>query len=232
IGIVVTSALGVIFNVGLQDPPKVSLVDLGKYSTILFQGDFSSIFSLKFLLAVFSMSMILIFESMGILEGLLPDTKKFKKTFEASSVATFCSGFLGTSPTVAAAESAAGIESGGKTGLMALVSGAMFILSLFFIPLLSYVPQAAIAPVIIITGAIMMQQLKALDFDDFSEWFPAFLIIVLIPLTGSISVGLAFGFAAYPLVKFAAHKTDKLNPLLCLLSLLFILQLICEAVLL
>ncbi len=73
----------------------------------------------------------------------------------------------------------------------------------------------------------MMQQLKALDFDDFSEWFPA-----LIPLTGSISVGLAFGFAAYPLVKFAAHKTDKLNPLLCLLSLLFILQLICEAVLL
>ena len=232
IGIVVTSALGVIFNVGLQDPPEVSLADLGKYSTILFQGDFSSLFSLKFLLAVFSMSMILIFESMGILEGLLPDTKKFKKTFEASSVATFCSGFLGTSPTVAAAESAAGIESGGKTGLMALVSGAMFILSLFFIPLLSYVPQAAIAPVIIITGAIMMQQLKALDFDDFSEWFPAFLIIVLIPLTGSISVGLAFGFAAYPLVKFAAHKTDKLNPLLCLLSLLFILQLICEAVLL
>lgn len=232
IGIVVTSALGVIFNVGLQAPPKVSLADLGKYSAILFQGDFSSLFSLKFLLAVFSMSMILIFESMGILEGLLPDTKKFKKTFEASSVATFCSGFLGTSPTVAAAESAAGIESGGKTGLMALVSGAMFILSLFFIPLLSYVPEAAIAPVIIITGAIMMQQLKALDFDDFSEWFPAFLIIVLIPLTGSISVGLAFGFAAYPLVKFAAHKTDKLNPLLCLLSLLFILQLICEAVLL
>lgn len=230
IAIIVTSALGAVLNIGLQDPPKVSLADLWQYKEILAQGDFSSLFSLKFLLAVFSMTMILVFESMGILEGLLPEVDKFKKTFEASSVATFCSGFLGTSPTVAAAESAAGIESGGKTGLMSLVSGGMFLLALFFIPLLSYVPQAAIAPVIIITGAIMMQQLKAINFDDFSEWFPAFLIVVLIPLTGSISVGLAFGFAAYPLVKIAAKKSQAVTPLLAILSILFILQLICEAV--
>ena len=230
IAIIVTSALGAVLNIGLQDPPKVSLADLWQYKEILAQGDFSSLFSLKFLLAVFSMTMILVFESMGILEGLLPEADKFKKTFEASSVATFCSGFLGTSPTVAAAESAAGIESGGKTGLMSLVSGGMFLLALFFIPLLSYVPQAAIAPVIIITGAIMMQQLKAITFDDFSEWFPAFLIVVLIPLTGSISVGLAFGFAAYPLVKIAAKKSQAVTPLLAILSILFILQLICEAV--
>ena len=230
IAIIVTSALGAVLNIGLQDPPKVSLADLWQYKEILAQGDFSSLFSLKFLLAVFSMTMILVFESMGILEGLLPEADKFKKTFEASSVATFCSGFLGTSPTVAAAESAAGIESGGKTGLMSLVSGGMFLLALFFIPLLSYVPQAAIAPVIIITGAIMMQQLKAINFDDFSEWFPAFLIVVLIPLTGSISVGLAFGFAAYPLVKIAAKKSQAVTPLLAILSILFILQLICEDV--
>ena len=230
IAIIVTSALGAVLNIGLQDPPKVSLGDLWQYKEILAQGDFSSLFSLKFLLAVFSMTMILVFESMGILEGLLPEVDKFKKTFEASSVASFCSGFLGTSPTVAAAESAAGIESGGKTGLMSLVSGGMFLLALFFIPLLSYVPQAAIAPVIIITGAIMMQQLKAINFDDFSEWFPAFLIVVLIPLTGSISVGLAFGFAAYPLVKIAAKKSQAVTPLLAILSILFILQLICEAV--
>lgn len=230
IAIIVTSTLGAVLNIGLQDPPKVSLADLWQYKEILAQGDFSSLFSLKFLLAVFSMTMILVFESMGILEGLLPEVDKFKKTFEASSVASFCSGFLGTSPTVAAAESAAGIESGGKTGLMSLVSGGMFLLALFFIPLLSYVPQAAIAPVIIITGAIMMQQLKAINFDDFSEWFPAFLIVVLIPLTGSISVGLAFGFAAYPLVKIAAKKSQAVTPLLAILSILFILQLICEAV--
>ena len=76
----------------------------------------------------------------------------------------------------------------------------------------------------------MMQQLKAINFDDFSEWFPAFLIVVLIPLTGSISVGLAFGFAAYPLVKIAAKKSQAVTPLLAILSILFILQLICEAV--
>ncbi len=94
---------------------------------------------------------------------------------------TFISGFLGTSPTVAAAESASGIESGGRTGIVSLVSGILFLLSLFFIPLLSYVPQAAIAPVIIITGAVMMEQLATINFADFTDWFPAFLIIVLIP---------------------------------------------------
>lgn len=231
IGIIATSIIGSVFNIGLQDPPKTSLSELSQYGELLFKADFSSLFSVKFLLAVFSMSMILIFESMGILEGILPDSSKFKKTFEASSVATFCSGFLGTSPTVAAAESAAGIESGGKTGLMTVVSGLMFMLSLFFIPLLSYVPQVAIAPVIIITGAIMMQQLKEINFDDFSEWFPAFLIITLIPLTGSISVGLAFGFALYPFIKLAIGQGKKVNLLLYVLSALFILQLVCEALL-
>lgn len=230
LGIIITSALGALFKVGLQTPPEVSFSDIGKYSALLFKADFSSLFTLKFLLAVFSMSMILIFESMGILEGLLPDQKKFKRTFEASALATFCSGFFGTSPTVAAAESATGIESGGKTGLMSFVSGVLFLLSLFFIPLLRYVPQAAIAPVIIITGALMLQQLKDLDLADFSTWFPAFLIVVLIPLSGSISLGLAFGFATYPLVKVAVNRTQEVSPLLWCLSLLFILQLICEAV--
>ncbi len=232
LGIIVTSAIGVCLNIGLQAPPEVSFSDISKYRALLFHADFSSLFTLKFLLAVFSMAMILIFESMGILEGLLPAPQKFKRTFEASALATFCSGFLGTSPTVAAAESATGIESGGKTGLMSLVSGVLFLMALFFIPLLRYVPQEAIAPVIIITGALMIQQLKELNIADFSTWFPAFLIVVLIPLSGSISLGLAFGFAAYPLVKVASARAQEVSPLLWGLSLLFILQLICEAVLL
>ena len=78
----------------------------------------------------------------------------------------------------------------------------------------------------------MIQQLKELNIADFSTWFPAFLIVVLIPLSGSISLGLAFGFAAYPLVKVASARAQEVSPLLWGLSLLFILQLICEAVLL
>lgn len=225
IGIIVTSLVGVLFHIGGTQATSISLSQLPKYSEILFKGDFSQMFSIKFLLAVFSMTMILVFESMGILEGILQDPSQFRKVFQASSVTTFISGFLGTSPTVAAAESASGIESGGRTGIVSLVSGILFLLSLFFIPLLSYVPQAAIAPVIIITGAVMMEQLATINFADFTDWFPAFLIIVLIPLTGSISTGLAFGFVAYPILKLAMGKQSEVHPIMYVLGLLFLAQL-------
>ena len=163
---------------------------------------------------------------MGLLEGLLPDQNKFKKTFAGGSVATFLSGLFGTSPTVAAAESAAGIKSGGSTGIMAIVAGLLFGLSILFIPLLSYVPQAAIAPIIIITGAMMMQSLKFINFDSVSDWFPAFLIIVLIPFTSSISIGLSFGFVAYPLMKVFEGKGKIVHPAMYLIGLLFLLNLI------
>ena len=171
----------------------------------------------------------MIFETMGLLEGILPNQRKFKKTFEGSAFTTMFSSLLGTSPTVAAAESAAGIASGGRTGLMALTAAVLFSLSLFFIPLLSFVPQAAIAPVIIITGAMMMQQLQNVDFDDFSEWFPAFLVIVLIPWSNSISTGLAFGFAAYPLLKVMNGRAREVHVLGYMLGFLFLLNLVFQA---
>lgn len=219
------------FDIGQQQSGmSVSLAHLAQYPSIMFKGDFSSLFTLKFLLAVFSMTMILVFESMGLLEGLLPEKSQFKRAYQASAMCTFMSGLLGTSPTVAAAESASGIESGGRTGVMSLTAGSLFLISLLFIPLLSYVPEAAIAPVIIITGALMMGALQSINFGDFSDWFPAFLITVLIPLTGSISTGLAFGFVAYPLVKIAVGQTKKVSRMLYILAALFLLQLICDAV--
>ncbi|WP_129044556.1 NCS2 family permease [Companilactobacillus metriopterae] len=230
IGIVLTSILSLFLNIS-SPIASTSVGDLGSMTKILFQGDFSDLFSFKFLLAVFSMTMILVFESMGILEGLLPDNTKFKKSFQASSVSTFISGFLGTSPTVAAAESASGIESGGRTGIMSLTSGILFLLSIFFIPLLKYVPEQAIAPVIIITGALMMQQLQNINYQDLSEWIPAFLILVIIPLSGSISAGMAFGFVSYPFLKFITGKKEQVNYVIVVVGCLFLLQLICDALL-
>ncbi len=184
------------------------------------------------ILAIFSLTMILVFESMGLLEGILPNPKKFRKAFQASSVTSFLSGILGTSPTVAAAESASGIESGGgRTGLMAIVAGIMFTLSLFFIPLLAYVPQAAIAPVIIITGALMMAALARINLNDFAEWFPAFLIVVLIPFTTSISTGLAFGFVTYPLLQIATGKAKQISIPTYVLGGLFLVDLVLSALL-
>ena len=229
IAIILTSIVGAVCGIHDAAPIDLNLSNLANYPQLLLQADFTHVLSIPFLLAVFSMSMIMIFETMGLLEGILPDQAKFKKTFEGSAFTTMLSSLLGTSPTVAAAESAAGIASGGRTGLMALVAGILFALSLFFIPLLSYVPQAAIAPVIIITGAMMMQQLQYVEFNDFSEWFPAFLIFVLIPLTGSISTGLAFGFTAYPLLKLLNGRVGEVHKLGFGLGFLFLMNLVFQA---
>ena len=229
IGIVVTSILAFVLRLDTKAASSTSLSMLGSYGKLLFQTDFGGIFTVKFLVAVFSMTMILVFESMGLLQGLLGDSSNFQRAYRANALSAFCSSFMGTSPTVAAAESASGIESGGRTGLTSLTAGIMFLLSLFFIPLLSYVPDAAIAPVILITGALMMEQIGQVDLTDFSEWFPAFLIIVLIPLTGSISTGLAFGFVAYPVAKLAAGQKKDLSKTLVVLAGLFLLQLIGSA---
>ena len=222
---VIANALGLV----QANTIEIDMTRLGEYGALLFAEDFSSMLTVSFWLAVFSMTMILVFESIGLLEGLLPDTAKFRNAFRASSLTAVLSSVLGTSPTVAAAESAAGIVEGGRSGLTALVSGALFLLTLVFIPLLAYVPQAAVAPVIIITGALMMQHLENIQFQDFSEWFPAFLIIVLIPLTNSISTGLAFGFAAHPMMKVFTGRRHELGTLSYVLGVLFLLQLVFEA---
>ena len=229
LGIIVTSIVGYVAGVHDDAAMNVDFSNIVNYPSIVMQADFSGALSLPFLLSVFSMSMIMIFETMGLLEGILPDKNKFKPAYRGSAITTMLSSLLGTSPTVAAAESAAGIASGGRTGLMALTAAVLFALSLFFIPLLSYVPQAAIAPVIIITGAMMMQQLRYIDFVDFSEWFPAFLIIVLIPWSGSISTGLAFGFTAYPLLKLLNGRYREVASLSYSLGVLFLLNLVFQA---
>ena len=222
---------GVAWMLGLRDaqPMTIELSRIVEYPALFAQFDFSHMMSVPFLLSVFSMAMIMIFESLGILEGILPDKSKFDRTFRGSAAAALCSSLLGTSPTVVAAESATGIASGGRRGIMALVAAILFAAALFFVPLLSFVPQAAIAPVIIITGAMMMQNLARMDFSDFTEWFPAFLIVVLIPLTGSISTGLAFGFTAWPLLKFLGGERKEVHAVSACLGILFFFNLVCQA---
>ncbi len=214
-------------------PPShldIELSRLPEYPSIVGQLDYSHVFSIPFFIAFFSMTMILVFESIGLLEGLLPKEGRFPRAFRASAATAALSALLGTSPTVAAAESAAGILEGGRRGVTAVTAGVLFLASLFFVPLLTYVPESAVAPVIIITGAMMMQQLERINFADFSEWFPAFLIVVLIPLTNSISTGLAFGFAAYPMMKAFTGKARSVSAINYGLGLLFLLQLILSAI--
>ncbi|CAI2565013.1 Nucleobase transporter PlAzg2 [Apilactobacillus kunkeei] len=231
IGIVITTIVGIIFHIHDSGVKTTHLIDILQYHKSLFDFSFANVWTTPFIMASFSMTMILVFESMGLNAGILPDMKKFKKTFRSVSITGIISSILGTSPTVSAAESVAGFQLGARTGIMSITAGIMFLLSTFFISFLDLVPQAAIAPVIIITGALMLSNLKTINMDDFAEWFPAFLIVVLIPLTGSISIGLAFGFVAYPIVKIFNGQIKSISTINYILSALFLINLIMTAML-
>ena len=231
IGIVITTIVGIIFHIHDSGVKTTHLIDILQYHKSLFDFSFSNVWTTPFIMASFSMTMILVFESMGLNAGILPDMAKFKKTFRSVSITGIISSILGTSPTVSAAESVAGFQLGARTGIMSISAGIMFLLSTFFISFLDLVPQAAIAPVIIITGALMLSNLKTINMDDFAEWFPAFLIVVLIPLTGSISIGLAFGFVAYPIVKIFNGQIKTISTINYILSALFLINLIMTAIL-
>lgn len=231
IGIVVVTLLSLVLGAHTPGASSFSLSNLAEYPVLIGAFDFSSAFTIPFILAVFSLTMILIFESIGLFEGMLEDKSRFKNAFRVSGVMTLLSGLLGTSPTIPAAESASGIKEGGKTGLTAVTAGVLFLLSLAFTPLLAYIPNAALAPVIVITGAIMMENLQHIPFDDFSEWLPAFFIVVMIPLTSSIVDGLAFGFIAYPILKLAIGEIGTVKREMRIVSFLFLLTMIAIAVL-
>jgi AGZA family xanthine/uracil permease-like MFS transporter len=212
----------------LSKEPPANSVHLNKSHLAqgFFNFDFSHMFSSAFFLSVFSLTMLIVFENMGLLYGMLPDTKRFTQAYRASAASSILASIFGTSPTISAAESASGIEEGGKTGLTAIVAGCLFLAAFLVIPFIGYIPDSAIAPILIILGGIMMQNVKWIPFHDFSESFPAFLIILLIPLTYSIADGLAFGFIAYPLFKVLLGKRKHVSPILYVIALLFLLHFI------
>ncbi|MBW4080224.1 NCS2 family permease [Paenibacillus sp. S150] len=179
------------------------------YSGVFAGMDWSRGISLVFWIAVFLLLLIVVFENIGLISSqtlMAGRPERFKSSLRALSIANIAAGLFGSSPVVAAAESTAGIAAGGRSGLTSLVTGLLFGATFLFIPLLAYVPDSAIAPILIVIGGLMVQSVREMDFSDLTELFPAFLIMVMIPFTYSIVDGMAFGFIAYPLVKLAAGK--------------------------
>ena len=118
---------------------------------------------------------------------------------------------MGTSTVTAYVESAAGIGEGGRTGLTAVTTGILFILALILAPLAGIIPSAATAPALIIVGVLMVSSILDIDFNDFTEGFPAFLTFILMPLTYSIANGIAGGIIAYVLLKVATGKFKQVH---------------------
>ncbi|AXN37148.1 NCS2 family permease [Peribacillus butanolivorans] len=193
---------------------QFSGLDTASYSDLFFSLSFIEAGRIEFWISVFAMTMVLVFENIGLVHGHVQSINRpeaYKKSLQATSVSVLLSGIFGSSPTVATVETAAGIASGGRTGLTSVVTGLLFILSLLFIPVIKVIPDSAIAPILIIIGILMLENIKKLDFSDFTESIPAILIITIIPFTYSIADGMAFGFILYPFLKLVTGKAKEVS---------------------
>ena len=174
------------------------------------------------------------FDSIGTLVAccyhakMVDEHKRIKgldRLLTIDALATMAGAVLGTSTTTAYIESAAGIEQGGRSGLTSVVTGLLFLLALLFVPLIQVVPEYATAPALIMVGLFMMKGVKRIDFTNLDEAFPAFIIIVMIALSYSISTGLAFGFVSFVLIKTVSGRAKDVKAamwIIAALSLLFL----------
>jgi AGZA family xanthine/uracil permease-like MFS transporter len=205
-----------------------------EYGTLFGQLSWSGAGSLVFWIAVFLLLLIVVFENIGLIASqtqMIDRPERFKGSLRALSITNIFAGIFGSSPVVAAAETTAGIAAGGRTGMTPLVTAVCFCATFFFIPLLAFIPDCAIAPILIVIGGLMVQNVKNMDFGDLSEAFPGFLIMVMIPFTYSIVDGMAFGFIAYPIIKFALGKGKEVSPALYVIAALFVANLVLHTLL-
>ncbi|KAA0546163.1 NCS2 family permease [Bacillus sp. BGMRC 2118] len=229
ITIILGTLIGYLF--GIIDFTKTageefSLVD---YMEVFGAMSFSKILSSTFWIAVFSLTMVIVFENIGLVHGHVASierNEKFARAFQMNSISAMLSGVFGTSPTVSSVESAASMTAGGRTGLTAVTTGLLFMLSVFFIPVIKLIPNSAIAPILVIIGGLMLQSIRNLDLEDLTESFPAILIIAMIPFTYSIADGIAIGFILYPILKFATGKRKEVSLILLVIAALFLINFI------
>lgn len=185
---------------------------------------------------VFSFLLVMLFDTTGALLGIVRQAGLLKNeklerpgsAFFADSIGTTVGAMFGTSPTAASVESSAGVGAGGKTGLTALTVALLFVLTAFLSPVVGSLSNVAAitAPSLIIVGCFMIKNISDINWQDFDEAFPAFLVIVAMPLTSSIANGIALGFIAYPIMKMAKGKFKEVHPLVYIFAILFLYQLI------
>lgn len=185
---------------------------------------------------VFSFILVTLFDTTGTLvgvakqAGLMKDNKlpRARVALLGDSLATTVGAMFGTSPNTAFVESSAGVAAGGRTGLTSLTVGILFIVSSFFGPLVATLSDvsAITSPALIVVGSLMIGAVKGITWDKFDEAFPAFLVILAMPLTSSISTGIAIGFITYPILKMAKGKFREVHPLVYIFAILFFIQLV------
>lgn len=250
IGIIATWGLGIICQLaGLYVPNA----DTGFYSVIptsfvsidfsklgqtfgqCFRVDFGSISILDFVVVIFAFLFVDLFDTLGTLIGVATKANMLdedghlpgiKPALMADAVGTSVGAVLGTSTVTTFVESASGVGAGGRTGLTALVAGLLFLLSTLFAPLFITIPAFATAPALIMVGFLMVSSVTEIRFDDdnLTEAIPAYIAIIAMPLFYSISEGISLGIISYVVLNVVTGKGKKINPLMYILAVLFILK--------
>ena len=236
IGIFVTTLLAILF--GLTPGPKsyadiisTSLPHMGETFGKL---DFMGAWNYGLLSIIFTFTVVELFDNMGTLIGLTTKAKMVRpdgqienidRALTTDAVGTMVSAVFGTSTVTSYIESAAGIAVGGRTGITAIAAGVLFLSALFFTPLIGLVPAFATAPALILVGALLMSEVGKINFTDFTDALPAFLTIIMMPLTSSIANGFAFGFISYTIMKIVSGQYKKVSWIMYLVSAAFLINL-------
>lgn len=231
IGIFVTAIIGYLTGLlhieGIVSAPP---------SPVFFDLDLAGVFSNSLYAVVFAFLLVTIFDTTGTMigvaeqAGLMKEGKlpRAKAAFTADAVATTVGATLGTTPSTAYIESSSGVAAGGRTGLTTLTVAVLFLVSLFFSPLVAVISglPAITAPALIIVGSYMMGGLAKINWQKFDEAFPAFAVILTMPLTASIATGISVGFITYPLLKLVSGKGKEVHPLLYIFGIIFVIQMV------
>jgi len=236
-GLILTAVVGMV--TGLIDHPKgITDVVGGVPSLAPTFGQaffhFGDIFTVDMLIVILTFLFVDFFDTAGTLvavasqAGLMKDNKlpRAGRALFADSSATVVGAVVGTSTTTSYIESTAGVAAGGRSGFTAVVAAGLFLISLFFSPLLAVITPQVTAPALVIVGILMSSQLKNIDWDKFEVAVPAFFTIVAMPLTYSIATGIAMGFIFYPITMILKGRAKEINPIMYLLFVIFILYFI------
>lgn len=230
ISIVITSIVGI--PMGITQIPSSIISTPPSLAPGLLKLDLAGALKFSMFPVIFSLFFADLFDTIGTFVGVASRTgmidehgnlKRGNKALFADSLGTVVGSLLGTSNTTTYVESAAGVSVGGRTGLTAVVVSLMFVASVILSPIALAVPGEAVAPALIMVGVFMASSLNEIDFSDISEAFPAFITAIAMPMTYSISYGLALGFVAYTAIKFLTGKGKEIHWLMYILTILFIL---------
>lgn len=232
IGVLLATIIGI--PLGITNLPEAGWVGAPpSVKPLFFKFDFHNIFTIDMLVVLFTFLFVDMFDTIGTLVGVtskanMLDEKgrvpRVKQALFADAIGTTVGAMLGTSTVTTYVESASGVAEGGRTGLTSFVVGVMFLLALLFAPVFTMIPSAATAPALIIVGLFMMSPVRKIDLNDYSEAIPAFLTIIMMPLTYSIAEGIAFGIISYVLIKILTANWKQLSWVTVIVAMFFLLK--------